>query len=207
MVHPSSLLLLLLITFASASDGVSDSAASDAATHRLFAAARADDAGGIAAALAAGARIDEHRAAFAGSGLATPLMVASLGGGASAVLALLRAGADPTIGEKDGYTPLHGAGFQGRAAVAAVLLADARVPHQAHSDGYLPLHRACWGREARHADTVEVFLRHGAKHDARSARGETPLDLARRSGNRRSIELLEKAGEAAVEAGGGGGDL
>ena len=204
MQQPSSLLLLLLITFASASNGVFDSAASDAATHELFAAARADDAGGVAAALAAGARIDERRAAFAGSGLATPLMVASLGGGASAVLALLRAGADPTIGEKDGYTPLHGAGFQGRAAVAAVLLADARVPHQAHSDGYLPLHRACWGREARHADTVEVFLRNGAKHDARSARGETPLDLARRSGNRRSIELLEKASEAAVEAGGGG---
>ena len=38
-------------------------------------------------------------------------MAASLAGSADAVDFLLRVGADPNIGEKDGYTPPHGAGF------------------------------------------------------------------------------------------------
>ena len=45
-------------------------------------------------------------------------MRAVLSGKLRAVELLLRAGADTSIGEKDGYTPLHGAGFQGRAAIA-----------------------------------------------------------------------------------------
>jgi hypothetical protein len=41
-----------------------------------------------------------------GPGGQTPLMNAVLSGKTSAVEALLRAGADVTIGEKDGYTPM-----------------------------------------------------------------------------------------------------
>ena len=44
----------------------------------------------------------------------TPLMAACLAGKSAAVRALLAAGADFTIGEKDGFTPMHGAAFQGR---------------------------------------------------------------------------------------------
>ena len=41
----------------------------------------------------------------AGQGAHPPIQV-------HAVEALLAAGADVSIGEKDGYTPMHGAGFQ-----------------------------------------------------------------------------------------------
>ena len=79
-----------------------------------------------------------------------------------AVEALLAAGADASIGEKDGYTPMHGAGFQGRAKVAKIL-AEAGVDVNAvHADGYAPIHRACWGTQQRHAETVEAMLSLGA---------------------------------------------
>jgi len=51
-----------------------------------------------------------------------------------AVEALLAAGADVSIGEKDGYTPMHGAGFQGRAEVAKLLIAHGLDPSDVHSD-------------------------------------------------------------------------
>ena len=35
---------------------------------------------------------------------------------------LLKARADSSIAEKDGYTPMHGAGFQGRAEIAKMLI-------------------------------------------------------------------------------------
>jgi len=152
---------------------------------------------GVLSALSAGARIDERRGEFAGPGLASPLMAAALGGAAAVVPALLAAGADATLGEKDGYTPLHGAAFQGRAAAAAALLAHARVPNAAHADGFWPLHRACWGRERRHADTVAAFLNAGADHAVRAASGETPLQLCRRSGNA-AAALLEAAEDTAA---------
>eukprot|EP01052_Picozoa_sp_SAG31_P001346 SAG31_NODE_46_length_30980_cov_226.095107_6_plen_119_part_00 len=53
-------------------------------------------------------------------------------------------------------------GFQGRAEIAQILI-DAGVPvNDEHKDGHNPVVRACWGREQRHADTVEVMLKAGA---------------------------------------------
>ena len=83
----------------------------DVATKALFRAVAADDAAGIKSALASGARIDERRKRFTDGGQ-SPLMAASLRGSVHAVRVLLKAGADATIGESDGYTPLHGAAFQ-----------------------------------------------------------------------------------------------
>ena len=79
-----------------------------------------------------------------------------------AVEALLAAGADVSIGEKDGYTPMHGAGFQGRAKVAKLLAAAGVDVNAVHADGYAPIHRACWGTQQRHAETVEAMLALGA---------------------------------------------
>ena len=71
---------------------------------------------------------------------------------------LLKRGADVMIAEKDGYTPPHGVGFQGRSKIVA-MLAQFGVPlDEPHSDGNRPIQRACWGREKRHAKTVEQFL-------------------------------------------------
>ena len=65
---------------------------------------------------------------------------------------------DVTIAEKDGYTLAHGAAFQGRADVMSFLISsNINVKDEFHSDGYAPLHRACWGREAKHTNTLRVL--------------------------------------------------
>merc|ERR1711865_899997 len=60
------------------------------------------------------------------------------------------------------YTPMHGAGFQGRADIAEILHAHGVEIDHRHTDGSTPLQRACWGREPRHSQTVELMLRAGA---------------------------------------------
>ena len=182
-------LLLMLVPLA---------AANEAATAALFAAVRANNATAVRAAASAGARLNEQQPPLSPA-KQTPLMHASLTGAPEAAAALLELGADPSLGEKDGYTPLHGAAFQGRAAVARVLLADPRVPNAPHADGNWPIHRACWGREARHADTVRAFLENGGGLGLKNGEGQTPLDLARRSGNAQTIDLLTNWGGAGDE--------
>jgi len=49
-------------------------------------------------------------------------------------------------------------GFQGRAEIARQLIKHGLDPFDIHKDGYAPMQRACWGRESRHAETVEVFI-------------------------------------------------
>jgi ankyrin repeat protein len=181
-------LLLLLLSSSFADD-------SDAATRALFAAVGADDAAGVREAVSRGAALNT---ASPGDGQ-TPLMRASLQGRAAAVRALLALGADATVGEKDGYTPLHGAAFQGRAAVARVLLADPRVPNERHADGSFPIHRACWGRDDRYADTVRAFLEAGEPLDRRDGQGNSVLDVARRTGNAKVLDVLTTWGGAGEE--------
>ena len=81
-------------------------------------------------------------------------MHACLTGKPKAVAKLLALGANPLIGEKDGYTPMHGAAFQGRAEVARILLQDSRVPNIVHKDGFHPIHRAAWGHSKGHAGAL-----------------------------------------------------
>ncbi|MCA9501720.1 MAG: ankyrin repeat domain-containing protein [Spirochaetaceae bacterium] len=158
-----------------------DPAAADAATRRLLVAASRGDAKAVRDSIAAGARIDEHRARYVGPGLQTALVGAALRGHAEVVRVLIEAGADPTIPEKDGYTVWHAAAFQGRAAVLRVLEALA-VPGNgpAPKDGLWPLHRAASGGTPRHAEAVEVLIeRGGAACSVRDPQGRVPLDLAR----------------------------
>eukprot|EP00588_Corethron_pennatum_P020304 CAMPEP_0194330774 /NCGR_PEP_ID=MMETSP0171-20130528/53196_1 /TAXON_ID=218684 /ORGANISM="Corethron pennatum, Strain L29A3" /LENGTH=218 /DNA_ID=CAMNT_0039091963 /DNA_START=31 /DNA_END=684 /DNA_ORIENTATION=- len=79
------------------------------------------------------------------------------------VTTLLKAGADVSIGEKQGYTPIHGAGFQGRASHARILveLGGMNVD-DIHTDGHTPLNRACWGNMPGHAETMRTLLELGA---------------------------------------------
>lgn len=136
----------------------------------------------VKAAIAAGADVNEI-----GAGGQTPLMHAVLAGKEKAVKALLAAGADTSIGEKDGYTPMHGAAFQGRAAIAKMLIKHGLNPSDMHTDGYTPLHRACWGREARHTDTVWAFLDAGVPPDEPSADGKRPIEMATNNDNTRLL--------------------
>jgi hypothetical protein len=120
----------------------------------------------------------------------TALMHAVLTGKETAVRVLLDLGADASIPEKDGYTPMHGAGFQGRASIAKMLMEDGLNPSHVHKrDGYTPIHRACWGREARHAETVQVLLELGHVSPLEPSRdGKVPLDMTT---NPATIQVLQ----------------
>ena len=190
----------------------------DEATAALFAAVGKGDLNGVKDALAGGARIDENTIDDKGPSQKkqTPLMFASLIGETRVAKLLLDRGADPTIGEADGYTPLHGCAFQGRSETCRMLLANPRVPNVAHRDGFHPIHRACWGKTQTFADTVEVFLSFGVSPTLRAsskAGGETALQIAKKVGNKATIAALENAAAAQAKldeeearAGGEGGD-
>jgi len=73
---------------------------------RIFEGIKQDSVDMIAKALEEGDDINSI-----GPGEQTPLMHATLMGKPKSVKFLLKQGADPTIGEKDGYTPVHGICF------------------------------------------------------------------------------------------------
>ena len=112
----------------------------------------------------------------------TPLVFASLGGHADAVKMLLKAGADPVIGESGGYTPMHAAAYQGRADVVRALLDAGLGATELHSDGLAAFHRACFGAEKRHTETVRVFLEAGVPHDLQGKNGKSCTSGTRNSG-------------------------
>ena len=130
----------------------------------------------------------------------TCLMASTLRGNVDMVMLMLERGADATVPEKDGYTPPHGAGFQGRPDVMRVLkeVGGIDVINSPHADGFFPIHRACWGREPRHAKTVEYLLSIGEDPNRMStgARKQTCLEM---TSNPHTIEVLKKYG-ASVES-------
>ena len=196
------LLLLLLLNLASGDSNLNDlqTSDSDLQTKNLFDAVESDDADGVRAAVAAGARINERGDAFT-QGKQTPLMFASLTGRTRALKALLALKADPTIGEQDGYTPLHGAAFQGRAAAAKALLADASVPNTFHEDGFAPLHRACWGSSQGHTDTVRAFLKAVVAHDlmTQTSPAKRPIDIVNNKATRKLLQEWARRGKGAAD--------
>jgi ankyrin repeat protein len=117
----------------------------------------------------------------------TPLMRAARSGDAVTMRILLEAGADPSIKTKEGNTALlfaAGVGYRDKfttgaeseALEALKLCVDRGMdPNQANSRGETALH----GAASRGADTIVQFLAaHGAKLDAKTKRGFTPLDVA-----------------------------
>ena len=160
--------VLLGIGAAAGKGGKTKPASPDA--QALFAAVQADDAGAIER------ELERSDINSRGPGGQTPLMHAVLSGKVNAVKALLKLGADTSIGEKDGYTPMHGAGFQGRAEIARILVLDGKLnPSDRHEDGHTPFERACWGTEKRHADTAAVLLELGVGEDeVRKCRTSNP---------------------------------
>merc|ERR1711990_357988 len=130
-----------------------------------------------------------------GSGGQTPLMNAVLSGQTEVVKALLELGADHKIPEKDGYTPMHGAGFQGRAEIAKILIAHGLDASDRHNDGYTPIHRACWGREARHTETVRAFIDAGVDPNEANSQGKTCSDMTQNDGTRKLLKKLKEKSE------------
>jgi len=124
----------------------------------------------------------------------SPLMTACLKGNLEIVKYLFENGADPKIGESDGYLPMDGVSFQGRVDVAKYLIEEQKLDFDyLHTDGYAPIHRACWGKEQRHTDVLKVLLDAGVSPERKSAvlkdgKVLTPLDITT---NEASIKLLK----------------
>ncbi|MER5602084.1 ankyrin repeat domain-containing protein [Streptomyces sp. NPDC002265] len=112
------------------------------------------------------------------------------------VRALLRSGAHPERGDRDGTTPLYLASVQGEAEIARLLLeAGARPDVESRGDGSdgTPLcAAACWG----HTETVRALLAHGADPCLREehGRGPSPLDWADHGAHAETAALLVAAG-------------
>ncbi|HUA19405.1 MAG TPA: ankyrin repeat domain-containing protein [Bryobacteraceae bacterium] len=117
----------------------------------------------------------------------TPFMRAARSGDFATMQILLRAGADPKLATKDGNNALlfaAGIGYRDKNtrgtdqdALEALKLCVAQGMdiNQANNKGETPLH----GAADRGSDVlVKYLVEHGAKLDAKSKRGFTPLDIA-----------------------------
>lgn len=122
----------------------------------------------------------------------TPLMTAVLRGKPLTVDALLEAGADPSVPEKDGYTPTHGAAFQGRTDVMLILHKHGLSKQEYHKDGYLPFHRACWGTTERHSDFVNMLLAAGLIEDPEIPSLAGRMSCRQMTSNPLTIEVLDQ---------------
>jgi len=117
----------------------------------------------------------------------TPFMRAARSGDAATMRILLDAKADPALATKEGNTALMFAagvgyrdkntrGTEAEALAALKVCVDRGMDlNQANSKGETALH----GAASRGADSIVQYLvAHGAKLDAKSGRGFTPLDIA-----------------------------
>jgi uncharacterized protein len=98
---------------------------------------------------------------------------------------LLDAGADPNIADNEGKTPLIANAWD--LEIAKLLIARGANVNAQAQDGFTPL---------LNAGTVELtrlLLEHGADPFAKTRRGETALDIAKRMNRREEVTLLEAA--------------
>ncbi|AOI72045.1 ankyrin repeat domain-containing protein [Burkholderia ubonensis] len=104
---------------------------------------------------------------------------------------LLRAGADPCVGDRHGNTALMGALFKGETAIAKRLI-DTRCPiDQTNHAGETALSfAALFGR----LDLLPVLVARGANPDHVDALGRTALQNAILQGNDAAVAALEAAG-------------
>lgn len=109
----------------------------------------------------------------------TPLFKAVSEKKTTAVKMLLKAGADATIGDKDGYTVCHEAARLGHHEILLMLL-EKGLPCTTdyHTDGFTPLHRACTGKSEAHTAAVRALIKAGAPADQKAKNGMSPMELA-----------------------------
>lgn len=117
----------------------------------------------------------------------TPFMRAARSGDATVMRVLLAAGADPALKTKEGNTALlfaAGVGYRdkstkGTEAEALEALKVCQDRGMDLNDVNLKGETALHGAASRGADTIVKYLvEHGARLDAKTARGLTPLDVA-----------------------------
>ncbi|MHB1188776.1 ankyrin repeat domain-containing protein [Thiobacillus sp.] len=116
------------------------------------------------------------------------LMDAARHGDIVAVRALLKAGANPNIGDYWGDAPLMEAVRQDSLELAQTLL-DAGAVSNIKGRGYTPLGLAAKNGNVR---LVEMLLRTGANPDRKSDDGDTPMHAAALMGHPAVIDALAK---------------
>jgi ankyrin repeat/SOCS box protein 13 len=134
----------------------------------------------------------------------TPLHIACMNNNAVAVCALIDAGADVNIGDRDRYTPLHVACRHGADACIPLLIeAGADISHyvinKADNDylmhsGMVALHYACFTCSI---SSIELLIHHGATINIMDDRGLTPLHMACHRNDQYTtdiVDILIKAG-------------
>jgi cytohesin len=120
-----------------------------------------------------------------------PLHLAAGSGSASAIQALLKAGADPNAKGDFGITPLHLAAFSGSVPAIEVLLRAGVDPMQKNTGRRTPLHCAAEGGSP---SAVEILLKAGADPNAKDGNGRTPLHLAAEADSALAARFLLNAG-------------
>ncbi|MFN8059726.1 MAG: ankyrin repeat domain-containing protein [Vicinamibacterales bacterium] len=117
---------------------------------------------------------------------------AAMAGDRSAVIALLKQGADVNAVQGDGVTALHWAARNGDAELANTLIvAGGNTRAATRFSAYTPLHLAA---ERGSAPVVDALLKGGADVDAKSATGATPLMFASAAGDVATVTALLDAG-------------
>ncbi|MFJ9822005.1 ankyrin repeat domain-containing protein [Streptomyces sp. NPDC101151] len=120
-------------------------------------------------------------------------------GDTARVKALLRAGADPERGDREGTTPLYAASVSGEAEIARLLLMAGASPDTESrglgSEGTPLCAAACWG----HTETVRALLAHGADPNRREdqGKGRSPLEWAGNGPDPETAALLTTVGAPA----------
>ena len=120
-----------------------------------------------------------------------PLVIAAYKGYTEIVEKLLEAGADVTAvdpGMK--ATALHAAAYAGRTEAARLLIKyKIDIDKQGPFNGYTALHDAIW---QNNIETAQVIIEAGANLEIKSKDGQTALDLAKASGRKQIVALIEK---------------
>ena len=122
----------------------------------------------------------------------TPLALASVNGSTSMITRLLEGGADPNLPNPEGETPLMTAARTGNAGAIETLLAHgAEVDAVEAWRGQTAL---MWAAAQNQPAAVDALLAAGADPNARSARGFTPLLFVAREGHVGVLDRLVRAG-------------
>ena len=121
----------------------------------------------------------------------TPLYVACENGHVDAVRLLLDQGADVDRATNNGSTPLYAACNEGHVDAARLLLDNGAAVDRAQKQGATPLFITC---VVGHIDLARLLLEKGAEVDraTNTARGRTPLDIAKEEGHSAVVALLEQ---------------
>lgn len=117
----------------------------------------------------------------------TALHAAASYGHDTAVLTLLRAGANITAQTTGGWTAIHNAAWFGRISTIKVLLTHGANVTAECDRRWTPLHYAAY---RGHNESVKLLLESGAQIDAKSSKQKTALHVASSEGNLEVVSLL-----------------